>query len=249
MIFKVDTSKVVALTNRLEKLNRSAFPIAVRGTLNDAAYDVKTNTMPTESRTDFEHRQQNFFKANSKYIKAEGFNLKTMQSDVGFYENKLKNQGSNYAVKDLEEQEAGGQIKKKAFIPVGENGGPRKSNVRPNARLSAIKKIANRGNVKGGSWAQQMIKSAVHVGVGGFLLTEQFEKFRGGALFRIKSIIRKGKNTSFVAEKLYSFKKGRTIIVKPTHFMKDASMHSANKMDDFYINQALRQFKKAGIIK
>ena len=249
MKFNVDTSKLVVHTNRLEKMSRSAFPVAVRGTLNDAAFDVKTRTMPASATSTFKHRQKNFFKANSKFVKADGFNINSMESNIGFYENKLQNQGHNFSIDDLNQQEEGGVIKKKSFIPQGQARKSANGIVRANARLSNIKKIANRANVKGSSWAQEMIKSAVFVGVGGFLLTEQFAKARGGALFRIKSIKRVKGHTYFVAEKLYSFMKGRTIIAKPTHFMQHASMTTAAKMDDFYIKRALDQYRKAGMIK
>lgn len=249
MILNVNTEATVAFTNKLEKINKSAFPVAARGTLNDAAFDVKVNTMPESSRSTFEKRSPNFFKANSRFDKADGFNINTMESNVGFYQNKLKNSSTNYAVKDLEQQETGGTIHKKAFIPQTSARKGGKGVVRPNARLSAINKIANRRNAKGVNWAQQMIKSALHVGEGGFVLTEQLSKARGGALFRIKSINRKNGRTSFKAEKLYSFKKGREVVVKATSFMKEASLATSEKMEKFYINQALRQFRKAGIIK
>ncbi|MBL4809315.1 MAG: hypothetical protein JKY43_04565, partial [Phycisphaerales bacterium] len=44
--FNVNTDAVVSLTNKLEKLHKSAFPVAVRGTLNSAAFDVKQKSMP-----------------------------------------------------------------------------------------------------------------------------------------------------------------------------------------------------------
>lgn len=245
MKLNINTNKIVAHTNRLERLNRYALPVVIRGTLNDAAYDVKTDTMPLSAKKNFEQRQKNFFKANSKYIKADGLNINTMESHVGFYENKLHNRSTNWAVKDLNEQEEGGIIKKKSFIPLPQS---RKGGiVTSKARLSAIKRIINRSNVKGNNWAQQMIKSALFSGIGGFLLTDQSHK--GGALFKIKSIKRIGRNTRFIAEKLYSFKKNRSVQVNSTYFMKNASLDSAYKMDEFYINRAIKQYTKAGILK
>lgn len=246
MIFNINTDAAVIFTNKLEKLNRSAFPVAVRGTLNDAAFDVKTRSMPASSKSTFEQRQPNFFKANSKFILAQGFNINTMRSDVGFYENRLKNQGSNFAVKDLEQQERGGSIAGKALIPTiyARTGKTSKGNVRPNARLSAIK---NKGVLKADdvtgkfhnlSKRQQFIAASNRVGKGGFVIYKDF-------LFRINSVF--GKNID--ADPLYSVKRGRTVRVNQTRFMQEASIISSNRMDDFYINQALRQFKKAGIIK
>ncbi|KKN42121.1 hypothetical protein LCGC14_0716250, partial [marine sediment metagenome] len=74
-ILNVNTDEVVRYSNKLEKLHRSAFPIAIRGTLNNAAFDVKQKTMPVSAEKEFVNRQPNFFKANSKVNMAKGFNV------------------------------------------------------------------------------------------------------------------------------------------------------------------------------
>ena len=51
MILNVNTDAVVALTNKLEKLHRSAFPVAVRSTLNSAAFDMKKDTILKSAKT------------------------------------------------------------------------------------------------------------------------------------------------------------------------------------------------------
>jgi hypothetical protein len=245
LIFNVNTDSVVALTNKLEKLNRSAFPVAVRGTLNDAAFDVKTRSMPESSRSTFEQRRPNFFKANSKFIPAQGFNLNTMQSDVGFYENKLQNRSTNFAVKDLEQQESGGSINGKTFIPTiyAREGRTSKGNVRPNFRLKAIRKKGilkaseATGKFHNFSKRQQFV-AAANRSKGGFVLYKD-------TLFKITSAF--GKKID--ADPLYTVKKGRRVSVDQTNFMSEASLVTSNKMDGFYVNQALRQFKKAGLIR
>lgn len=228
MILNVNSDEVVAFTNKLEKLSKSAFPVAVRGTLNDSAFDVKTRTMPVSSKSAFEERQPNFFKANSKFLPALGFNLNAMYSDVGFYENRLKNSGSNYAVKDLEQQESGGTIQKKTFIPLPKARRGGKGVVRANARLSTIKRIIKVHNNEG------LPKAIALAGKGGFVLNDK-------ALFRVLPNRR--------IEPLYSYRSNRSVTVGKTEFMKEASMITAKKMDGFYINQALRQFRKAGVLK
>jgi len=112
MQFNVDTDEVIQFTNRLEKLNGSAFPNAVRGTLNGLAFDVKTKTMPEETQKKFINRQKNFFKANSGVEVAKGFNVRSMVSVVGFKSKRPNNQ----AVEDLEKQEHGGIIKGRSFL-------------------------------------------------------------------------------------------------------------------------------------
>lgn len=243
MHLNINSDAVVAHTNTLEKMHRSALPSAIRGTLNDLARDVKTNTMPKSATAEFVNRDKNFFKANSRYEKAVGFSVNSMVSTVGFIEGSLRG-GNNFAVRDLEEQEHGGEIGGKSFIPTNESRSGKSPSklVRTNARLSKIKSIANRRDANGKGWAQKMIKSAVHVGIGGFVLSESVGK--GGALFRIKSIKRISGNTRFTAEKLYTFKKGRSIQVKPTHFMRTASLQSIDKGNDFFIKQATKQIER-----
>lgn len=244
----INTDAVVGLTNKLEKLHRSALPAAVRGALNDAVFNVKTKTMPAEAQATFKQRQPNFFKANSKFEKAEGFNINRMRSTVGFYENKLTNQATNYAVKDLERQEGGGQIDGKAFIPMRQARGGR-GLVRANARIAAIKKgLVNAQKVKSSRNAKQrLIRAAIKAkelhGGNAFILGNRV----GGSqtLFKVNKIV--GLNSGKLFMKLtplYRVKKDRTIRVEKTGFMQRASMETAMEIDKFYIRQALRQLDK-----
>lgn len=151
MRLHINNDALVAFTKNLDKMHRSALPVAIRGTLNDAVYDVKTNTMPKKAM-EFKKRSPNFFKANSKFEKATGFNVNTMQATVGFYENKLAHQNTNYAVKDLEQQEHGGNIAKKTMIAMRTARVGNKM-VRASDRLSAIKKldfvkVSSSGNIE-----------------------------------------------------------------------------------------------------
>ena len=246
MILNINNNEVMHHTNRLRELHKSALPVAIRETLNSAAFDVKKNTMPLSAKKSFIERQPTFFKANSKVDKATGFNTNTMKSTVGFFSNNLKG-SNNYAVEDLEEQENSGRIGGKSFIPLNEARSGKSYNklVKPNARLSNIRqRLVNRSDVKAKGWGQAMIKSALHVGVGGHILTESSGK--GGAVFRVNSIKRVKGNIVFKSSKLYSFNKNRKITVKGTHFMKSASLQSANKMDNYFKLEAEKQIKRLG---
>jgi hypothetical protein len=232
--FSIDTSATVKWTNKLEQIHRSALPIAARSAINDTIFDVKTRTMPQETQSDFTIRQKNFFIANSKFIKAEGFELKSMKGQIGFYENKLKNQATNFAIKDLEQQEHGGVIHSKTFIamPGARIGG--KGNVRANARLKTIRErgIVDVTKSQGKTDAAKFYSSIKHAGVGGFILAKNI-------LWRVNSVGAFAKLTP-----LYSESKGRSIHVNPTNFMKNASNRSHKKMEGFYIKQAQKQLLK-----
>jgi hypothetical protein len=242
MTININTNAVVKHTAKLEKLHKSALPVAVRATLNSAAFDVKTTTMPKKTETTFINKEKNFFKANSHVDMAKGFDLKSMQATVGFTESGLTG-GNNFAVKDLEQQEQGGSIKGKSFIPMDPaRGGNKAKTVRPVNRISAINKIANsaKGRVKGKNKQERFVKSAIYAGAGGYVLGN-FERQK---LFRIKSIKRKKGQTIVKKVPIYSFEENRSVRVKSTGFMKAATIESANKMESFYIREAEKQIKR-----
>lgn len=233
MVLNVNTDAVVAFTNKLEKLHRSGLPSAVRGALNKAAFDVKIRTMPASAASTFKNRQPNFFKANSRVSPATGFDMNSMKAIVGFTENNL-NGSSNYAVKDLEQQEDGGIIKSRSLIPLKQarTGKSEDKVVRPSNRLSALNKLVDSRRQAGKNRRQKFRSAANRAGRGGLVLTEK-------ALFRIDSL---GARLKFTP--LYSFKKGRSVKVSATGFMKSASMQSGNNIEEYFISEAQRQIEK-----
>lgn len=239
----IDTSALEKYSIKLKGLSRSAFPLAVRQTLNNAAFDMKQNSILENSRKAFINRSANFFKVNSSVDAANGFSVNTMKSAVGFISNKLKG-GNNFSVDDLNQQEEGGLINKKSFIPTAKARTSNSNNrlVRANARLKSIKLI-NVRNVTGSSWGQRAIKSAVYGGIGSNLLITKGGN--SGAVYRITSINRVGGNIKFKSTKLYSFDKNRNVHVKPHHFIEKAGLQTGKKMDSFFIKNAERQFEKA----
>lgn len=246
MILNINSDAAVIFTNKLEKLHRSAIPVAIRGTLNDTAFKMKKTTMPKKAKLMFEERQPNFFKANSRVEVAIGFDVKSMASTVGFVSSGLHNTATNYAVKDLEKQEHAGTIKGRSFkpLPAARRGGT--GNVRANSRISQLLKAGNvidaRDSRRSGSGAngkmQQFIKASLHAGAGGYVLG-------GKILWRVKAIERIGRNTKFTKEKLYSFTKSGTATVKATPFMRESALEVQKEMEFFYKLQATKQFEKA----
>lgn len=258
VILDVNTNAVNRFTNNLKQFHRSAFPSAVRDTLSLAARDVKTKTMP-ETADDFINRTPTFFKANSKFIPAQGFNISTMKAEVGFYSNQLRNKGTNFAVRDLEQQEAGGFIGGKSFKPLifARRGNSQTGMIRPNARISIIKeKYVNANHITHVTKKQRFFVAAKQAGYGGFVLSEN-------VLWRIDQdpkILDKKKSTNITyggskvsyshftgqikRTPLYSYQPRGRALVRHTHFMLRASEKSVKKMDDFYVEQAKRQIKK-----
>jgi len=232
----VNNDAVVNLTNKLEKLHKSAFPVAVRTSLNSAAFDVKKSTMPKSAKR-FQNRDKKFFKSNSSVDMAKGFNTKSMASTVGF----VSRRGKNQAVDDLEQQERGGTIKGRSLIAMdsARSSKSNKKKVQKKNRISTMPNVVNSRKVRGANAKQRFVKSVVKAGVGGLVLSE----YRGKEiLWRVRSLSRSGGKFKLTA--LYSYKKGRNVSVKATHFMEKASIKSAKKLDDFYIIEGEKQIKR-----
>lgn len=238
MILNINNDAVVAFTNTLEKMHRSALPSAIRGTLNKAVFDVKSTSLQKSADASFEKRQPNFFRANSKFENAKGFDVNTMKATVGMTQTGLKQGQSNYAVRDLEQQERGGVIQRKSFIPLpaARINKSLKKNVRANARLSAIKNIIESKKATGNSSREKFVHAILEAGAGGFVLS-------GSTLYRINSLKKTGNHFKDKTA-IYSFRRGRSVRVQGTSFMQKASIESANKMEGFYQVEAKRQIDK-----
>jgi|SRR5690242_12125424 len=240
IVLDINTDATVVLTNKLEKMHRSALPIAIRNTLNKAAFDVKQKTMPESADRAFVKRAPNFFKANSRVQMATGFQVSMMRAVVGFTPDSLRG-NHNFSVAELEQQEYGGEIAKRTFIPLDPaRGGSATKLVRPQNRLSEIDGIINsdQGN---GSKAARFVRAAFRAGKGGHVISNFGKK----KLYRIESVSRSTGKLNLKTKALYSFRKGRTVRVGATGFMRLASMKSAGFMDRFYAQEARRVIERA----
>ncbi len=230
--FSVDTDELVKFTNRLERLNTKAMPNAVRNTLNSLAFDMKKKTIQISALSNFEKRQPNFFRVFSRVEMARGNDIRLMQSEVGFRDPG----GSNYAVKDLEQQESGGKIGHKAFIPLDQSrvGKSNKKVVQKRFRVGTIKNVVHTNGAKGVNRGQRFIKSAIHAGIGGHVLTER------GILYRVESLT-PGRRKMIP---IYSVKGGRSVTVKATHFMQEATNMTTKRTGLFFKYNAKREFDR-----
>lgn len=246
----INADAAVIFTNKLEKIGKTALPNAIRSALNSAAFDVKQKSMPAMAKKEFVDRNPNFFKANSRVEMAKGNDIKSMKSIVGFVEKGLKGK-SNFAVKDLEQQETGGRIKGKSFIPMKDARTSKSLNkmVKPINRLRNISKIIETKNVKSsGNKKQKFIRAAIMAkkfyGKDAYVLNN----WAGGrhTLSRIDQISSNMESRKLEIKRtvIYSFKKGRNIAVKGTRFMQRASHESGLKISDFYVRAARVQLNK-----
>lgn len=242
----INTDAVVKFTNILESMKRSALPNAVRGSLNNAVFDVKTNTMPTKAGQTFVKRSPNFFKANSSFEKASGWDIAKMEARVGFTSDKLQG-GNNYAVKDLEQQESGGVIGGRSFIPLKDarQGGNYNKLVKPNARLSKIKNIVNARNSRGKNKGEKFIRAAIEAGPNGYVISGKNNiLFKVSAMRARTNLKTKQSNFNFKLTPLYKYKKNGKVKVRSTGFMESAANTSAMKIETYFIKEAQREIAK-----
>lgn len=255
----INSDALVTYANALEKLHRSALPVAIRQTLNDTAFGMKKNTLPGSAKKSFKERQPNFFKANSKAIPAQGFDINTMASTVAMVSSGLHSPSTNYAVRDLEQQESGGTIKAKTFI--AQKGARRgKGNVKPGFRLDDMKQnkfitATRKSKSKFGktirvSLKQAFIRAAIMAkatGINFVLGNRNTNGFRTLSIINSVSTKRKSGKLDIHRTALYSVKGGRAVEVSRHNFMKRAAMEAHLTMEASFIKNAQKQFKKAGV--
>lgn len=148
MELNVNTDAAIQLTAKLEKLHRSAFPSAVRNTLNDLAFEAKKQ-IPLEANDQFTIRQKNLFNRFSIVEKASGFNVGSMVSKVGIDGSKLTT-----IAEGLEKQETGGTITGSKLIPNDKAriSGSYAKKVKMKNRLSGIKIATRKSPIKGAKY-------------------------------------------------------------------------------------------------
>lgn len=236
------TKPALEYARQLKEMSRSSFPVAIRTSLNSAAYDVKKNTLQRSADAHFVKRSANFFKANSRVVQAQGFDIRTMEATVGMVESSLKLGGNNYAVKDLESQEFGGNINRKSFIPLNTSRSGKSNNksVALKNRLSSINRIVDARKAKGVNDKQKFVKSVLHAGAGGYVLSKWKDKM---ILWRVNSLYRTA-DGKFKLTPLYSYEEARSVSVKATGFMRTAANESAKKIPDFFVLEAKKQIAK-----
>ena len=109
---KIDTHELKQLVSKLNKLHRSALPVAVRGSLNDTAFYMKQNTLPERFNAVFTVRKPSFLKSHSTVVKSSNtFDVNKMKSECGIIKGKSK------AGNELAIHEKGGEIKGRGLVP------------------------------------------------------------------------------------------------------------------------------------
>ena len=215
MRLDVNTAQVIKFTDKLEQISRSALPVAVRMTLNSAAFETK-RLVPIVASSKFITRNKSFFRSLTIVNKAGGWDINSMQSEVGLNNTKDK------VVSGLEKQESGGTIKGRGLIAMD------------TARVSKNhnKKISTANHLKNIHLSKSRKK-----GTGtGFVIIKKGNK---GTIFKTKS---SGGKRNLIP--LYSFSKGRQVSIKRSPFMEPASLRAQQRIPFLFIKEAEKQIKR-----
>jgi len=213
MAFDINTDEFIKLTVKLGNLHRAALPVAVRATLNDAAFETKALVPITASR-EFTIRNKSFFRAFSAVNKARGFDINSMQSEVGINASMGKD-----TAEGLAQQEKGGIVSGRKLVPfdAARIGGSNQRQVRKKHKLAQIK-FTQPGRQRVGGINYLLIKK----GSTGFLFEIMKTKLKP----------------------LYFWRDDRKSKVEKSPFMAPASMIARNKIPGFYKRNAERQFNR-----
>lgn len=240
--FDVNTDESIKLTVKLNKLHRSAFPVAVRGTLNDAAFETKKN-VPKVANRKFTTRQKSFFRAFSTVDKAKGFDLRNMRATSG-----INSAKGDEVAEGLEAQEFGGTIMGRKLIPMDSARTSnshakklrKKNQFRQLGKTVRMRSTGGRGTRKSRFVASVM--KANSLGAKNMIITTGGR----GTLYRISGVSQsiRTRKIKFKMQALYHYRNTKFSRVQPSPFMEPSATLAAKKMDKFYKKQADRQFKR-----
>ncbi len=239
-VFNVNTDAAIKLTAKLERLNKSAFPSAVRSTLNDAAFKMKQKEILDSAKDNMTVRNPTFFKRYTGVQKASGFNVNTMQSKVGFQDRGEKK--AEKAVQGMESNEEGGIDEKGAmYLGKSRTSNSLKKKVRRSARFDKSKLAKGRVRSKKSVSNTMNLISSYEEKKPTFVNTK-----KGKFLVQVKGMkynFATGKN-EFQLDFLMRDRKKYKARAKATHFNRQAATKTSKMIDEFYYKNAEFQFKK-----
>lgn len=242
MVLDVNTKASIQLTAKLEKLHRSAFPSAVRNTLNDAAFDMKKKTVLESAKKNFKSvKQPQLLKKSLLVVKANGFDVKSMSSKVGLI--RLKTDLEAY-VSGLEKQEQGGVIDTGARYLKGARGGNKPNGrVRTENYYDKNNVISGRSRRKGTRKSKFVARMYMSLKLGKPFFGNSM---KGNMLFKTvtASTNRNSRQTKYKIVPLMMARNKVVSKIKRTNFMSEAAEKTGKKMETFYNKNAEFQFRK-----
>lgn len=241
--FNVNTSEVLHLTAKLERINRSAFPSAVRATLSDAAFEMKQKNILESAKKNMNVKQPNFFKANTGVERARfNRNVEAMSATSGFV-NKRGIKANKAVEYGMEANEIGavdntGMMYKKATRTgrglvrrnrYYDKGKITKSYLRSNIKTKKTTK---------GSYVQRAFSSLIDKA------PVMVDTKVGRAMIMVKSIKNVKGKLRIKSDLLMMDRTTKKAKAKATHFNKEAAQKTQKQMEVFYKKNAEYQFAR-----
>lgn len=239
--FNVNTQASVAMINKLQTLHKSAFPLAIRGTLNAAAFDVKQRTLDDSATQNFIRRSPTFFKRFSGVNRAQGFNINSMHADVG-----MTSQGvtrAQTAISHMQQVETGGQVTEGLdYLAASRTGTNLSRSVRTNKRFTKANTI--RGGFKNKGTLKSRKVAAAYVA----LRESKFQKIKIGSrnFYRTVTSISKTKTgkVKIRSKLIYVSRSGNIKPIAATHFSREAAERTQPRIPQFFNKEAQKQINR-----
>jgi len=252
----INSDALVKYTQKLEKMHRSALPVTVRETLNDAMFDMKKRTLPISADRKFNVRNPTFFKAMTGVSRAAGFDIRKMSATVGFNVSSNKSGSSRKsaeaAVRGLERQDVGGVGNENAIYLEASRGGSNNNLVKRSKLYNRLDPLNSRNRTFGPSSSTEK-SSFVAAAYASAKLKRPFSwKSKKGGRFLIqtksfrktKGTAKKPSSVKFDGVRLMKSRSSAPVKIKPTHFRQEAADMTSNKIGQFYQDQFNKRVAK-----
>jgi len=130
----------IKLTAKLERMHKSAFPSAVRSTLNDAGFHHKQKEILISAKQNMTVRNPSFFRKFTGVKRATGYDVNSMYSEVGFKNTDPNRMKGRKAIEGMEHNEVGGSDNTGAmYLGKARTGGTLNRLVRKKSRFDKSK--------------------------------------------------------------------------------------------------------------
>lgn len=244
----VNTDAAIILTAKLERLNKSAFPSAVRSSLNDASFSMKQKEILGSAKRNMTIRNPSFFRKFTSVKRATGFDVNSMYSEVGFKNTDPNPIKGKKAIEGMESNEVGGSDDTGAmYLGKARASNSLKKKVRVKNRYD--RKNLAQGHIKSIRNTKKGKRSSVMAMIASYEEKKPvFIRAKSGIAYVVEvkemnyNMITKKR--TFKVDFIMRSRKKNVANAKATHFIKESAIATSKNMDDFYLRNATFQFNK-----
>lgn len=226
MNITIDTRDLKKFEATLRTMKKSDFPLAIRGMLNDLAFDVKGRTMPNQWDKNFTVRRKTFLKSHSGVNRcANTFDISKMESSIGIF-----NKGSEIVADRVALQEDGGTIANRSSPTDNTRTGT--NNTRTQKKALYYRNFKNAG--VGWIASDRKDKSTIIKTKKGTIMRKKFGSYE-----------KRNNKGQFLGDIEVLHTNKRTIKIEEHAFMLPSSMRTYNeKAQEYFEEQALKRISK-----